>query len=561
MRLRVAIIVLCISGALLGGLCSCSTGFFSRTTGSYLAGVETSLEKVFKDPDKVKAELSEVAIVKAARNEYESFQIILLPHGGDLKNIRIEPTQLTCHERGEVIERENISFYQVGYVETKRPAYNIGFVGWWPDPLFPLRKFDVENGTVQPIWVTIYVPSNTSTGLYEGSIRIIPENARAETVEVSVTVWNFTLPEEPSLQAVFSLYEDNIQHYYKFDVVPPDLLRKYYSFLLAHRINPTNLYLRGRPQPKLEDFQYCVDRGMNAMNIAYLYDRQHIARDKGHFSEEMKRTLVEELPNIVSFLKERQWLHKSFIYGPDEPNPHHYSAVKEMFALVQRVAPGVRRVLTEPPAEELFGYVDVWVPLIRDYDEKKCRSRQELGEEIWLYVCNFPHHPYPNFFIDYPAIDHRILFWMAWKYDASGFLYYSLNRWVTNYHEGQKRWPDVHWNTFTCENYNGDGQLIYPGPDGEPYSSVRLEVIRDGIEDFEYLRNLQGWMEVLAGKEIEEAGQLLRPTEELISAIKEKLVANMTSYTKDPHEVFLYREMVAEAIEKLRSVLEGDSKF
>lgn len=38
---------------------------------------------------------------------------------------------------------------------------------------------------------------------------------------------------------------------------------------------------------------------------------------------------------------------------------------------------------------------------------------------------------------------------------------------------------------------NGDGMLIYPGKGGSPYSSIRLENFRDGLEDFGLLKALQ----------------------------------------------------------------------
>jgi len=559
-----AIVVVGIFGGLLGSFCSPGPDFghhHEEPDNGYLAGVKTSLEKVFREPERLKGELSQRAIVGAARNEYEHFQIILVSHGGDLENIEIESTQLTCLDQGEVIQKENIAFYQVGYVETKRPAYDVEFVGWWPDPLIPLEQFDLAEGKVQPIWVTIYIPESTPSGDYQGCIKIIPENAEAETVEVVLTVWDFTLPEESSLQAVFSLYEEVIRDFYRFDVLPPEILRRYYSFLLAHRINPTSLYLRGDPQPRLENLEFCVDRGLNALNIAYLYDWGHSGGTKAHLSDEYERNLTASLSHTVAFLREHGWLEKAFIYGPDEPGQRDYSAVREMLSLVGRMAPGVRRVVTVGPVEDLYGYVDVWVPRIGDYDAEKCRRRQAIGEEVWLYVCASPLHPYPNFFVDYPAIDHRILFWMAWKYDISGFLYYSLNRWMTNQSNGQERWPDIPWNTFTWRDYNGDGQLIYPGRGGEPYSSIRLEIIRDGIEDFEYLHMLQARMRELAEGELESQSPLLYSAEDLLAAMKEKAVSDFTHYTKDENQLLEYRELVAEEIVRLSRILEGGTGF
>ena len=37
----------------------------------------------------------------------------------------------------------------------------------------------------------------------------------------------------------------------------------------------------------------------------------------------------------------------------------------------------------------------------------------------------------------------------------------------------------------------GDGLLAYPGPDGLPISSIRLENLRDGFEDYRLLRAVE----------------------------------------------------------------------
>ena len=47
------------------------------------------------------------------------------------------------------------------------------------------------------------------------------------------------------------------------------------------------------------------------------------------------------------------------------------------------------------------------------------------------------------------------------------------------------------------KNIRGDGSLFYPGKkvgvDG-PVSSQRLEMIRDGLEDFDYLELADAWL-------------------------------------------------------------------
>ena len=84
-------------------------------------------------------------------------------------------------------------------------------------------------------------------------------------------------------------------------------------------------------------------------------------------------------------------------------------------------------------------------------------------------------------------------------------------------------------NTF--RDYNGDGYLLYPGREGLPLASVRLANLRDGFEDYEYLKlqeNLQGETE-----------------------IADEVVQSPTRYSSDPEIVNRTRRLIAERIESL----------
>jgi hypothetical protein len=124
------------------------------------------------------------------------------------------------------------------------------------------------------------------------------------------------------------------------------------------------------------------------------------------------------------------------------------------------------------------------------------------GNQLWLYTAcdQFDCGPgggsywkgWPGYGIDQPASQSRAMGWLAFDYGASGELYYSsaselATAWTDQYQFGG----------------NGDGTLVYPGlPGGDPASgapaiggvhpipieSMRLKRIRDGREDYEYLR-------------------------------------------------------------------------
>jgi hypothetical protein len=257
--------------------------------------------------------------------------------------------------------------------------------------------------------------------------------------------------------------------------------------------------------------------------------------------------------------------------------PQEYEALRQAYSLIKRTVPDLPRACTVAPAPELFGYVDIWAPLTADYRREDAAKRQEQGEEVWWYICMDPKHPYANWFIDYPAIEPRLLFWMTWKYGVTGFLYYSLNSWASNCvtenlpeyivpHEDPgaleairqgKRWPEVPWNTFTHTRHNGDGHLLYPGPAGKPLSSIRFECIRDGIEDYDYFSLLASLTDRLSRRQDEKSRELVRRSRGLLQ-VDTSVVKSLTEFTGDPDKLYSARRRVAEQIVRLRRAL-GES--
>ena len=105
----------------------------------------------------------------------------------------------------------------------------------------------------------------------------------------------------------------------------------------------------------------------------------------------------------------------------------------------------------------------------------------------------------------------RALFWQTWQYHCTGVLYWGLNYWSgmdRPLTPEQRAFPRGPWqSTTTGANYMGYGYFIYPGftPD-KPLSSLRLETIRDGIEDYELLHLLNSLVERGAGVSVRGAG-------------------------------------------------------
>ena len=147
-------------------------------------------------------------------------------------------------------------------------------------------------------------------------------------------------------------------------------------------------------------------------------------------------------------------------------------------------------------AEPLVGGVDIWCPKTGAVFDRFFQERLRAGEGLWTYVCCSPVYPYANMFIDRSAVEPRVLFWLMSKANATGFLY-----WATDWYAGiagpgsgaEHCFPeDTVWKIESLKSYrdawvhvNGDGLLLYPGKRCEPLPSIRLFVVRDGIEDYE----------------------------------------------------------------------------
>ena len=274
---------------------------------------------------------------------------------------------------------------------------------------------------------------------------------------------------------------------------------------------------------------------------------------------------------MCEHLAERGWLDKAYCYWIDEPTEDQYAFVNEGMDLLKRHCPGLRRLLTEQPEPELFGHPNLWVPVLSAYDEADCRARQAAGDQVWWYVCCGPHAPYPNNFIDHPAINHRIRFWMLEKYGVTGSLYWATTYWRQKDSKLRNPWTSTMAVSPTGGTWgNGDGMLLYPACrepsdvpvlDG-PVPSQRIEMLREGLEDREYFWLLKQAVEKLeaaaaanaTGDRLEQCRNALAMAERAFDA-PDRLAQSLTVYTKDPADLYEERDALADAIEAVQAAL------
>ncbi|HUU27210.1 MAG TPA: DUF4091 domain-containing protein [archaeon] len=457
--------------------------------------------------------------IRMARNEYEGAQLVFLTRSQTARlSFAIE--NLRHEKSGSAFPLADSEILQVGYVNTEDPVYyEVDYIGWWPDALLPVEEMYAEPGECMPVWINLKSKADTEPGTYRGALAVWVNGSRAGSIPLEVQVYDVALPTETTIRTAFATSDDLIAEIHG-GKLPKGMLRRYHQFVADHRLNVDNIY-RSEP-PDIETVEYFARRGqLNAFNLKYIGGRiENIDRVN---NDAYLESLAGMLDPYVAELRQRGLADKAYLYGFDEIGGEMYAAVKRTFAFLKKRYPEIPTMTTGRDAS--FGIdsgleeeVDIWVPLTPVYDLERAKATRARGKEVWWYICISPPHPYANWFIEYPAIEPRLLWWMTYQQRVPGFLYY-----LTNLRHGQTELMHLNghnktnWNPASWRTANGDGCFIYSGPEG-PISTIRFENIRDGIEDTELLFLLE--------KRLGDSGAAG------ISMCNE-LITSLTDYTRD----------------------------
>jgi hypothetical protein len=539
--------------------------------GSYCVATEHGLRKIMRDDTDLN--VGHELRLSVAGNEHEDGQIVVRAMTRDIRRLGAECTDLTG-PAGAKLPRSLVTLNAVGYVEMLKASYATDRGGWWPDPLIPLdwpgsgkqglgplADSFCRAGETQPLWVTVACPAGTKPGEYRGTITLRPEGLPESMVALVVRVRNFSLPLRPRLKTAFAFFEGEYRNYYKRPMTD-DERHATEAFLLAHKLNPMNLYTPWA-WPGLRDLAFMQARGLNAVCLGYCPDRPERFGDLVYY-----RYLREQRAWLAAHgLAADGWL-----YGYDEPHcrpdfEQFKEVMREVYDMVQVVAPGMPRGSTTATVPDLYGAVNLWIPQTMQVVRHDTLARQQAGDTVWTYVACTPPHPFANYFIEYAALEQRLLGWQTWQEQCTGFLYYATNLWRPNYEvpsppgpsptgggEPVVRWPNVPWNPRPAKDFqfNGDGLLIYPHPDGSLLSTIRLEAIRDGFEDYDYLCLLHDAAQAL--KAARKSPALARQAE-ACSRVPEDLSRSLTDYNHDPRVLLARRQVVGNVLEQVRTAL------
>lgn len=110
-------------------------------------------------------------------------------------------------------------------------------------------------------------------------------------------------------------------------------------------------------------------------------------------------------------------------------------------------------------------------------------------KDLWVYYCCAQCRLVPNRFFAMPCARNRIMGVLMYLYRIKGFLHWGYNFYNSQF---SKEPVDPFFNTHAGYAFpSGDPFLVYPGKDGETWSSIRGEVQREGLSDLQALYALE----------------------------------------------------------------------
>ena len=403
----------------------------------------------------------------------------------------------------------------------------------------------------QGLWFTAYVPKETKAGIYTGTCTLTTDEVVTK-IPVSLKVRDFELTDETHLKTIFTTTQEWLNG--ELDNTDEMYLR-YKEQLREYKISQFQLPYESEVDSFIKYAkEYTLDPKMSAYNMYIKYTTikkadfplrpdglpyeivdSNINYQLTMFDEEVFETyiramienseegcnLFDKVVGYIGSLDEAhargmeencKWFSTRMIdcliviansYSDTELSAH---------GLTKRDIIGLDLCFTIPYSSETVG-MRGYCPLLSQFATYEQRAKyaeareltyagyngqaEGLNNQFW-YFCMHPYEPSPTAHIDAYLIGTRIMGWMSYDFDMEGILTWGTACYLTSHnagaHQDYYNARNPYENLQTGGGVNGDGFLVYPGKKYGIYGfvpSVRLQAIRDALEDYEYLYALE----------------------------------------------------------------------
>jgi len=418
--------------------------------------------------------------------------------------------------------------------------------GRWVYP-FTLPDFNnrISNQRSQIIWVDQFIPLDaikSKPGTYQSLITATIGTVTKQ-IPVSLTVWDFELPNE-------NLFKASLQHEGFLSGMDEKQELAVYQLFKRNRISlmdPTydpemqvlkngkveinwgkfdqrlKKYLTGQAFTKAHGYMDGPGYGEPLETFALpfdVYGKHGTAGWPDIGKPEVERNAANQAiytssirqvrQHLLPMVNPKKTLLTVYLNGLDESYfPEAWSRMVFYGNLFKKEFPEAKfRVdggYTKEAMDVIGKSITDWASHTISYNLDEVKHYQKMGIKDWLYGPMLYEHKLNSWvgsstFIDLPLVNDRAISWACWKYKTYSWISWGVGAgWERGWYDPES-WKDFYKEAseadaeFTYRTFNGNGSVIYkPGmvPNvSEPCPSIRLKTMRDGVQDYEYLRLL-----------------------------------------------------------------------
>ncbi len=415
--------------------------------------------------------------------------------------------------------------------------------------VYPLELPDFNNRIDRQkslvFWVDQYVPFQTSeapAGTYQAEVKVMV-GSKVKTIPIALEVWDFAIPNENKLKA-------SLQHEGFLSGKSPDEELEIYQLFKRNRISlmdPTykpvmNPSPDGEPVIEWESFDARLEKYFDGSAFTsangYHYGPGYgepvetfilpfnvrgkhgnrgwpdIGSPKAERDPDGRSYYIKTIQALREHLEKTINPEKTeitvYLNGLDESYfPQAWDRMVYYGDMFEEYYPEAHFRIDGGYSEEAMAVVknsiNSWASHTINYDIENIRKYQEMGIEDWLYGPMLYESRVNSWvgsstFIDLPLVNDRAISWSCWKYHTYSWIswgigagwkraWYDPETWKDTYKGGADSDPDYYF-----KKLNGNGLLVYsPGivPNvNSVCASIRLKSMRDGVQEYEYLRLL-----------------------------------------------------------------------
>lgn len=520
------------------GFCGCSKSPKSpkAKADALMVWTADSLTKVLLNGEYGERETTPLK-VQMAKGETEGGQIILTAKK-DIEKYTAEAGRLM--NGLAAIPAANVGIYAAKYIriDTKgnvNTAFPQG--SWMPDALLPIDKAayykenNIKKGDNQAVYVEVTTPADCPAGIYKGDVKIIADGGEY-VVPVEIEVWDFTVPASPSVKNFMNPFGRD--HFASAELDGTDeMAEAYFEKFLEYRMSSELPFAGVGGKERYVELlrKYYNWPGFSSYRFYYECFAGYYMDDEIPFNVSLLQEYLEAVAEAsvedgVNYLDKAMFYFLNVIDEPGTPSGYeHTKRVTDAYDAVLRTAdaalkmklvvsknyqyylnvvsptllaiPNVLPVDVKPleNLENVYGVTSLTPCLLIDrFHDREAREayfQAQAGKEFWWYTAVGPQYPQPNNHLDDFLASWRVMTWEQRAYGIAGHLNWAMNNYF-----------DEPWGMPLADPYGssnrgfvpGDGFVFYPGYKygiKGPVASLRAVSYRDGMEEYEYLAELE----------------------------------------------------------------------